>query len=222
VLHGWRVRAPPPPGRKLRGFTLIELMIVVGILGILSAIAVPALTKYLRRSKTSEARVNLAKMFDGAASYFAAEHVDRGEVELLSQGGALSDQATHRCPYRTGEEIGPTQAGVTPSLAVPCAAGPGGRCVPSNAGGAGYYPIGEWGDNQVWNGLAFRMEQGHYFHYNFTADNAATGYGSCRFTAHAFADLDDDTLYSTFERTGGADFNGVNAAAGLYIDREVE
>jgi hypothetical protein len=197
-------------------------MIVVAILGILAAIAVPALTKYIRRSKTSEARTSLAKMFDGAASYFGAEHVDRGEVELISQGGGISDQATHRCPYRTGEENGPTEAGVTPSLAISCGAGPGGHCVPSNQAGGGYYPMTAWNDSQVWDVLAFQMEQAHFFHYNFVANNAATGYGSCNFTAQAFGDLDDDTLYSTFERTGGADSNGVNAAAGLYIDREVE
>ena len=38
----------------------------------------------------------------------------------------------------------------------------------------------------------------------------------------AFGDLDDDGIYSTFERSGAADMSGVNAAAGLYIDNELE
>jgi prepilin-type N-terminal cleavage/methylation domain-containing protein len=57
-----------------RGFTLIELMIVVAILGILAAVAIPAFINYMKRAKTSEACVNLKSLAEGAMSYYDAEH----------------------------------------------------------------------------------------------------------------------------------------------------
>jgi type IV pilus assembly protein PilA len=62
-----------------KGFTLIELMIVVAIIGILAAIAIPAYTDYTVRSKVTEG-INLA----GAAETTIAEGWQTGDVAGLN------------------------------------------------------------------------------------------------------------------------------------------
>ncbi|SLM46432.1 Type IV pilin PilA [Nitrospira japonica] len=54
-----------------KGFTLIELMIVVAIIGILAAIAIPNFIAYQAKSKQSEAKVSLGAIFTSAVAYQA-------------------------------------------------------------------------------------------------------------------------------------------------------
>src|SRR5438270_12652068 len=69
----------------LKGFTLIELMIVVAIIGILAAVAIPAFMKYIRRSKPVEATMNVRKLFDSSVSYYEAEHATQAGAIVAKQ-----------------------------------------------------------------------------------------------------------------------------------------
>ncbi len=56
-----------------KGFTLIELMIVVAIIGVLAAIAIPNFVRYQLRSKTSEARTNIGGIRTAQTSFQSTE-----------------------------------------------------------------------------------------------------------------------------------------------------
>lgn len=59
-----------PENRRTAGFTLIEVMIVVMISGVLTSVAVPALQRYVKKSRTVEAVEALEKLSLGAKTYF--------------------------------------------------------------------------------------------------------------------------------------------------------
>ena len=93
--------------RRSSGFTLVELMIDVAIIGILAAVAIPAFSKYIKRSKTAEAAGFLNKMWAGSVTYFSTDHSDAAGNGVAKQfpasvnnvpGQDCSCQATGKCP----------------------------------------------------------------------------------------------------------------------------
>ena len=53
-----------------KGFTLIELMVVVAIIGVLGAIGYPSYDSYMKKSRRSDAKVALQKMADRQERFY--------------------------------------------------------------------------------------------------------------------------------------------------------
>ena len=66
--------------KSAKGFTLIELMIVIAILGILLAIAIPAYQDYLSRAKASEAILSAAPAKLGVSEYTISNNTFPGSI----------------------------------------------------------------------------------------------------------------------------------------------
>ena len=88
--------------KKQQGFTLIELMIVVAIIGILAAIAIPAYQDYTIRAQVSEG-LNLA---GGAKAAVTEYSQDRGEFPVSNTQAGVSDATDIEGKYVTSVTVG--------------------------------------------------------------------------------------------------------------------
>ena len=137
-------RTTLPRSRNRSGFTLVELMIVVAIIGILAAVAVPAFTRYVKKARTAEAAGHLNKQWAGALAYYVTDHV-------MPDGAALPKQFP-----------GPSGSWASSSE---CACQIGQRCMANN-------PI--WGSDRVWLALYFSLPDAHQYMPGFTGSDTGT------------------------------------------------
>lgn len=170
----------------------------VGFLGIMSAIAVPAFIKYMRKAKTSEAIDQLDKIYKGVADYLATPKVDENGNFIPCKD---------RIP----------KAEITPAAS--CCAQFGG---PDKDGDDRCDADPSFWDKEPWSTIGFAITDPHYYVYTVGPD----AHSDDTFTITAYGDLDCDGIQSTFQRFGRIEMQGdectISSAAALFTQNETE
>lgn len=161
-------------GARFRAFTLVELMIVVAIVGVLAALAIYGVRKYVLNAKTAEARNALGQMAKDAITAYTRERIN---PDLLS----------------LGDTTGVVNVMCESAVAIPAS-------LDSIKGQKYQSSPKEW-VGSGWECLRFSMVDPQYYQYNYVALGNRTDEGDA-FTAVAVGNLDGDEAMARFEMRG--------------------
>jgi len=183
--------------RSSQGFTLIELMIVVAIIGILAAVAIPAFLDYMKKSRTTEA----AEQLNGIGKKQKTTYGDTGSFTQGTSGtlpAGVAKGGNNCCGGVGGVD---SQAVANTVVNNKCTAQPD-----------------KFAADAVWgtNGMNFSVGEESSYQYAYTAS------ASTAFSATATGDTDCDsksavfTLAGTLDAAGNPSVNLTKPAAGVY------
>ncbi len=194
-----------------RGFTLVELMIVVAIIGTLAALAIFGVGRYLKSAKSSEARNGIGRIAHAAEESYARE---TAASEIVGLGNTSSTIVHQLCDS---------------AVAVPAAVPASRKYVPNNVNGSDFYA---GATDTGWKCLKFEIHDPIYYQYNYLRDSTTlcTTY-TCtptsqtpNFETAAIGDLDGDGIYSAFILNGEIDgaSKQLNRATQIHVHDEFE
>lgn len=189
--------------RNKRGFTLVELMIVVAIIGVLAALAIYGVRKYLTNAKSAEARMGVGRLAKDAQLAYEKEDVAKGIVALTDTAAIAHKLCSTAAPVPTAPaDISNKKYQSTPNDWVTAPVTPG------IAAG--------------WTCLKFTMSDPQYFQYEYVLDTGdqaglASGVAGDKFTAHAHGDLDGDLVLSDLSLEGQIQADGTSGELVLTL-----
>lgn len=189
-----------------RGFTLVELMIVIAIIGVLATLAIVGYSQLMGTAKSGEARRNIGALSNAVQSAFERS---KGPQELLDPGGksqAISKVLCASAANKVPADM-PGKSKVQPKIE----------------------------DNQDfktgdavtgWKCLGFEINDPIQYQYSYTRDNAPVSgialKGDSGFEAAAQGDVDGDAVLSEFALTGYVTQGTLIRATQLHVENESE